>query len=122
MPRRDNSLIAALDVGTTKICVLVGEPREDGTDVVGIGKYASRGLRKGVVVDVESTIQSIRRAVEEFQAANLQPIILCAPVIRPHMKKLTERFLPRLVVLSHNEIPESVTIQSQGMVEWSDAD
>ncbi len=67
MAKRDNSLIAALDVGTTKICVLVGEPREDGTDVVGIGQHPSRGLRKGVVVDVESTIQSIRKAVEEAE-------------------------------------------------------
>jgi len=67
MPRRDNSLIAALDVGTTKICTLVGEPREDGTDVVGIGQHPSRGLRKGVVVDVESTIQSIKKAVEEAE-------------------------------------------------------
>ncbi len=65
MPK--SSLIAALDVGTTKICALVGEPREDGIDVVGIGQYPSQGLRKGVVVDVESTIQSIRRAVEEAE-------------------------------------------------------
>jgi len=67
MAKRDNSLIAALDVGTTKICMLVGEPREDGTDVVGIGQHPSRGLRKGVVVDVESTIQSIKKAVEEAE-------------------------------------------------------
>ena len=67
MAKRDNSLIAALDVGTTKICVLVGEPCEDGTEVVGIGQYPSRGLRKGVVVDVESTIQSIKKAVEEAE-------------------------------------------------------
>jgi flagellar biosynthesis protein FlhA len=70
----------------------------------------------------QKILNQTRRAVEAFQATNLQPIILCTPVIRPHMKKLTERFLPRLVVLSHNEIPENVTIQSQGMVEWSDAD
>lgn len=70
----------------------------------------------------QRVLSRIREAMEEFLAANLQPIILCAPLIRPHIKKLTERFLPRLVVLSHNEIPESVTIQSQGMVEWSDAD
>ena len=67
MGKRDNSLIAALDVGTTKICALVGEPCEGGTDVVGIGQHPSRGLRKGVVVDVESTIQSIKKAVEEAE-------------------------------------------------------
>ncbi|MBW2058919.1 MAG: flagellar biosynthesis protein FlhA [Deltaproteobacteria bacterium] len=70
----------------------------------------------------QKILSRTRQAMEEFLAANLQPIVLCAPVIRPHFKKLTERFLPRLVVLSHNEIPESVTIQSKGMVGWSDAD
>ena len=67
-------------------------------------------------------LNRIRQAVEEFSAANLQPIILCSPLIRPHLKRLIERFLPRLVVLSHNEIPEKVTIQSRGIVEWSDED
>ena len=67
MRRRDSQLISALDVGTTKICALVGEPREFGIDVVGVGVYESRGLRKGVVVDVESTIQSIKKAVEEAE-------------------------------------------------------
>lgn len=70
----------------------------------------------------QKILSRTKRAVEDFLATNLQPILLCSPVIRPHIKKLTERFLPRLVVLSHNEIPENVTIQSQGMVEWSDAD
>jgi flagellar biosynthesis protein FlhA len=67
-------------------------------------------------------LKQTRVAVEEFMAANLQPVILCSPVVRPHMKKLMERFLPRLAVLSHNEIPENVTVRSQGMVRWSDAD
>ncbi len=70
----------------------------------------------------QKILRQIRRAVEEFLKANLQPIMLCSPLIRPHIKRLTERFLPRLVVLSHNEIPENITIQSQGMVEWSDED
>jgi len=70
----------------------------------------------------QKILRQIRQAVEEFLKANLQPIMLCSPLIRPHIKRLTERFLPRLVVLSHNEIPENITIQSQGMVEWSDED
>ncbi len=67
MGKKDSSLIAALDVGTTKICALVGEPREFSLDVVGVGQYESRGLKKGVVVDVESTIQSIKKAVDEAE-------------------------------------------------------
>jgi len=70
----------------------------------------------------QKILSRIKGAAEEFLAANLQPILLCAPLVRPHIKKLTERFLPRLVVLSHNEIPENVTLQSRGMVEWNDED
>lgn len=65
--KRDNHLIAGLDIGTTKICALVGDWKEDGIDVIGIGQYPSRGLRKGVVVDMESTVQSIKKAVEEAE-------------------------------------------------------
>jgi cell division protein FtsA len=60
-------LIVGLDIGTTKICTLVAELHEDGIDVIGIGRHPSRGLRKGVVVDIESTIQSIKKAVEEAE-------------------------------------------------------
>jgi flagellar biosynthesis protein FlhA len=67
-------------------------------------------------------LSRIKRAAEEFMAANLQPVLLCSPLVRPHIKKLTERFLARLAVLSHNEIPENVTVQSRGMVEWGDED
>ncbi|MEW6439634.1 MAG: cell division protein FtsA [bacterium] len=67
MRKRDNHLMVGLDIGTTKICTLVGESKEDGIEIVGIGRYPSRGLRKGVVVDMESTIQSIKKAVEEAE-------------------------------------------------------
>jgi cell division protein FtsA len=67
MKKRDNHHIIGLDIGTTKICALVGEQKEDGLEVVGIGQYPSRGLRKGVVVDMESTVQSIKKAVEEAE-------------------------------------------------------
>jgi len=66
MSRKDE-LIVGLDIGTTKICVIVGERTENGIDVVGIGTHPSRGLRKGVVVDIESTVNSIKHAVEEAE-------------------------------------------------------
>ncbi|HPQ95450.1 MAG: cell division protein FtsA [Thiothrix sp.] len=60
--------IVALDIGTSKVVALVGEVTEDGRlEVTGIGSYPSRGLKKGVVVNIESTIQSIQRAVEEAE-------------------------------------------------------
>ncbi|MDJ0849375.1 MAG: cell division protein FtsA [Myxococcota bacterium] len=66
MSRRDE-LIVGLDIGTTKICVIVAERTENGVDVVGIGTHPSRGLRKGVVVDIDATVDSIKHAVEEAE-------------------------------------------------------
>ncbi len=61
-------LIFGLDIGTTKICCVVGEPNnEGGIDIVGIGSYPSQGLRKGAVVNIERTVESIKRAVEEAE-------------------------------------------------------
>jgi cell division protein FtsA len=60
-------LIVGLDIGTTKICVIVAERTENGVDIVGIGTHPSRGLRKGVVVDIDATVDSIKHAVEEAE-------------------------------------------------------
>jgi len=62
-----SELIVGLDIGTTKICAVVGELTPDGVDVVGIGTSPSTGLRKGVVVNIEQTVQSIKRALEEAE-------------------------------------------------------
>ena len=64
--RLDKNLIVGLDVGTSKVVAIVGELNENGRiEVVGIGSHPSRGLKKGVVVNIESTVHSIQRAVEE---------------------------------------------------------
>ncbi|MBT8762729.1 cell division protein FtsA [Desulfohalobiaceae bacterium Ax17] len=62
-----SDLIVGLDLGTTKICAVVGEISPDGVDVVGIGTSPSTGLRKGVVVNIEQTVQSIKKALEEAE-------------------------------------------------------
>jgi len=62
-----SELIVGLDIGTTKICVVVGELSPEGVDVVGIGTSPSTGLRKGVVVNIEQTVQSIKKALEEAE-------------------------------------------------------
>lgn len=64
---RDGELIVGLDVGTTKICVVVGRIAEAKVNIVGIGSHPSTGLRKGVVVNMDSTVNSIRKAVEEAE-------------------------------------------------------
>ncbi len=60
-------LVVGLDIGTTKICAIVGEVADDGVNIIGIGSHPSRGLRKGVVVNIESTVDSIKKAVEEAE-------------------------------------------------------
>ncbi len=69
MPSKsDKELIVALDIGTSKIVAIVGEVQEDGElEVIGFGSHPSRGLKKGVVVNIESTVHSIQRAVEEAE-------------------------------------------------------
>ncbi|HPW45189.1 MAG TPA: cell division protein FtsA [bacterium] len=66
MAKRDD-LVVGLDIGTTKICAIVGEVTDDGIDIVGIGTHPSKGMRKGVVINIESTVSSIKKAVEEAE-------------------------------------------------------
>ena len=66
MAKKDN-IVVGLDIGTTKICAIVGEKTRDSVEIIGIGVHASKGLRKGVVVNIESTVESIRKAVEEAE-------------------------------------------------------
>ena len=66
--RSDRNLIVGLDIGTSKVVAIVGEMKADGElEIIGIGSHPSRGLKKGVVVNIESTVQSIQRAVEEAE-------------------------------------------------------
>ena len=68
MKKADKNLIVGLDIGTSKIGAIVGEVSADGEiEIIGIGHHRSRGLKKGVVVNIESTVQSIQRAVEEAE-------------------------------------------------------
>ena len=61
-------LIFGLDIGTTKICCVVGEPNDEGgVDIVGIGSHPSQGMRRGAVVNIESTVTAIQQAVKEAE-------------------------------------------------------
>ena len=65
---RDSGLVVGLDIGTTKICAIVGEISEEGgIDIIGLGTHPSKGLRKGVVVNIDSTVESIQKAVHEAE-------------------------------------------------------
>jgi cell division protein FtsA len=65
--RGQENIIVGLDVGTTKICTVVGEVSGGEINIIGIGTHPSIGLRKGVVVNIESTVESIQKAVEEAE-------------------------------------------------------
>jgi cell division protein FtsA len=65
---REPNLIIGLDIGTTKVCAIVAEVNSpDEVDVIGIGTHPSYGLKRGVVVNIENTVQSIKHAVEEAE-------------------------------------------------------
>ena len=57
MVQKKGDIIVGLDIGTTKICCIVGEVTPEGIDVIGIGTHPSRGLRKGVVINIEATVK-----------------------------------------------------------------
>ncbi|MFA4874300.1 MAG: cell division protein FtsA [bacterium] len=88
MAKRED-LVIGLDIGTTKICCIVGEVMNEGVDIVGIGTHPSKGLRKGVVVNIESTVNSIRKAVEEAELmAGCEITTVFAGIAGGHIKGL----------------------------------
>jgi cell division protein FtsA len=64
---KKDSVVVGLDIGTTKICTVVGEIGEGRVNIIGLGTHPSKGLRKGMVVNIDSTVQSIKKAVEEAE-------------------------------------------------------
>jgi cell division protein FtsA len=104
MSRRDD-LIVGLDIGTTKICVIVAERTENGVDVVGIGTHPSRGLRKGVVVDIDATVNSIKHAVEEAELmADCEITAVYAGIAGSHIRGFNSH---GVVAVKDREVRES---------------
>ena len=65
---RSDSIVCGLDVGTTKICAIIGELNADGAvDIIGVGTSPSRGLRRGVVVNIDLTVSSIKKAIDDAE-------------------------------------------------------
>jgi cell division protein FtsA len=91
MPRKpERNLIVGLDIGTSKVVAIVGEMTHDRQiEVIGIGSHPSRGLKKGVVVNIESTVQSIQRAVEEAELmAGCEVHAVYAGIAGSHVRSL----------------------------------
>jgi len=103
--RADRSLIAGLDIGTSKVACIVGELSDDGDiEVVGIGMSPSRGLRKGAVVNLESTVQSIQKAVMEAElmaGCRIQSVF--AGIAGSHIKSMNS---PGIVAIKDREVTQ----------------
>lgn len=101
MAKKDE-LVVGLDIGTTKIAAIVGEVADEGIDIVGIGSHPSKGLRKGVVVNIESTVSSIRKAVEEAELmAGCEITSVYAGIAGGHIKGLNSH---GIVAIKNKEV------------------
>ncbi|OFZ18788.1 MAG: cell division protein FtsA [Bdellovibrionales bacterium GWB1_55_8] len=107
MSKKD--FVVGLDIGTTKICCIVGEVSEGGPqpviDIVGIGTAPSSGLRKGVVINIDSTVESITKAVEEAELmAGMEISTVYTGIAGGHIKSFNST---GIVAVKDKEITES---------------
>ncbi len=104
--KTDHNIIVALDLGTSKVVALVGEINDSGRlEIIGLGSYPSRGMKKGVVVNIESTIQSIQRAVEEAELmAGTQIHSVYVGIAGSHVRSLNSH---GIVAIKDKEVTDS---------------
>jgi cell division protein FtsA len=103
--KKGGEILVGLDIGTTKICAIVGELTDDGIDIIGIGSHPSKGLRKGVVVNIETTVQSIQRAIDEAEAmAGTEITHVYTGIAGGHIKSFGGR---GVVALKDREVKEA---------------
>lgn len=85
--RGQEELIVGLDIGSTKVCCVIGEVTDEGIDIIGVGSQPSRGLDKGVVINIEATVKSIKDAVNEAEVmAGVEARSVYASVAGGHIK------------------------------------
>src|SRR5436190_12929451 len=106
LKRTDRNLIVGLDIGTSKVVALVGEVGLDGSiELLGLGSQPSRGLKKGVMVNIESTVQSIQRAVEEAELmAGCEIHSVFAGIAGSHVRSLNSH---GVVAIRDREVSDS---------------
>ncbi len=100
-------LVVGLDIGTTKICCVVGEIFNDRVEVIGVGTVPSKGLKKGVVVNIESTVNSIRQAVilaEESAGCDLRSVYVYVGIAGNHIKGFNS---PGILAINNREIKQA---------------
>ncbi|MGH8597893.1 MAG: cell division protein FtsA, partial [Gammaproteobacteria bacterium] len=101
--KQERNLLVGLDIGTSKVVAIVGEVSPEGTiEVIGVGSHASRGIKKGVVVNIESTVQSIQRAIEEAELmAGCEIRSVYAGIAGGHIRSLNSH---GIVAIRDNEV------------------
>src|SRR5271163_59080 len=83
-------IVVGLDIGTTKVCAVVGEVGEDGITILGVGTVPCRGLRKGIVANIDWTVRSIKEAIESAQTmAGVEIRTVYAGVAGSHIRSQT---------------------------------
>lgn len=106
MKKLDN-LVVGLDIGTTKICAVVGDVIDNQLNIIGIGKYPSKGLRKGVVINIDATVDSIKKTVEEAELmAGCEITSVYAGVAGGHIKGMNSHGI--IAVKSREITPRDV--------------
>jgi len=102
---KSNEIVVGLDIGTTKIACIVGEVTEDGVDIIGIGTAASKGLRRGCVVNIDATVMSIQQAVDEAEnMAGCEISSVYAAISGAHVKGLNSH---GIIAVKDKEVRES---------------
>ena len=100
-------LVVGLDIGTTKICCVVGEITGDSIEIIGVGTAPSQGLKKGVVVNIESTVSSIQRAVtlaENAAGVDLSSVYVYVGIAGNHIKGFNS---PGILAINNREIKQA---------------
>jgi cell division protein FtsA len=74
-----NEMLVGVDIGTSKVVAVVAEARGSQLEIIGLGTHASKGLKNGVVVDIESTTNAIKKSIEEAEGYGRMPyrFVLC---------------------------------------------
>jgi len=119
--QEQGELVAGLDIGTTKICAVIGEVFENHVDVIGVGTAASSGMRQGVVVNIESTVKAIRQAVaaaEDMAGCDIETVYV--GIAGNHIKGFNS---PGIIAINNQEIKQKdieAVIQAAQTVKISD--
>lgn len=104
-PTSNSNIVIGLDIGTSKIAAIIGKVKEDGgIEVVGLGTHPSKGLKKGVVVNIDSTVESIQRAIDEAERmSGIKAVSVSVGIAGSHIGSFNSN---GMVAISHQEVQQ----------------